>query len=182
MVKTFFILLFPLVCFSQKDTLNQYLNGKKNGFWKVYLYSSLNPTKDEGVAFFIAYENYDIGDRIFKYYKNHFNDADSVTYNLEWPLKGKPQILSGVFKWYTADGRILGHQEYNNGSPCYMKSYSYYKKNPQKIGFTEILDWSKLYNGISGTFYYEEYWDDELGSHGWFRKGKRGWKVYLEKK
>jgi|TARA_R110000737_G_scaffold157205_1_gene185726 hypothetical protein len=183
MLKTLFIFsLFPLVCFSQNDTLNQSINKKKNGFWKVYLDSSLNQVKDESAAFFVAYEQYDMNDKIFKYYKNPFSKEDSVSYNLKWPKKGKPQILTGEFYWYTLDGRTLGHQEYINGNPWYMSSFSYYKKDPQKCGHKEILDWSKPHNGISGTFYYAEYWDDEIDRYGWFRKGKRGWRVYLEKK
>lgn len=183
MKKTLIILfIFPLFGISQNDTINQYVDAKKNGIWKVYLDSSLNLVDDTNSAFFIAFEAYDLGDRIFKYYQHPFIDADSISYNLEWPIKGKPQILTGVFEWYTIDGRIRGHEEYKNGWPWYMKTYQYYKKNPQKCGMNEILDWSKTYNGIFGTYYYEDYWDDELHIQGWFRKGKRGWRVYKVKK
>ncbi|MES2588669.1 MAG: hypothetical protein V4622_06790 [Bacteroidota bacterium] len=183
MIKTLItILLFPLICISQNDTLNKYLNGKKNGTWMVYLDRKLNPIEDSSFAFFIAYENYDLGDRIFKYYKHPFKDVDSVMHSEEWPVQGKPQILSGIFKWYSTDGKILGHEEYRDGLPWYMKTYQYYNKKPQKCGFNEVLDWSKNYNGIFGTYYYEEYWDEKLDFYGWFRKGKRGWRVYKEKK
>lgn len=178
----FILLLLPIFCFSQNDTINQYVNGKKNGVWKVYLDSLLNPVKDESSAFFIAYEAYDFGDRIFKCYKRDEVGADSLFYNNEWPIKGNPQVLDGFFEWKTNDGRILAQEEYKNGWPWYWKLIQYYKKYPQKIGMIEILDWSKKYNGIFGTYYYEDYFDTELHCHGWFRKGKKGWRVYKEKK
>lgn len=182
MTKTLIILFcFPFFCIAQNDTLNHFVKGKKDGIWKVYLDSSLNLVDNIESALFIAFEAYDNGKRIFKYYKNRNKDADSVTYNLNWPTKGSPQIISGVFEWFTKDGRIIEHEEYKNGWPWYWKSYIYHKKNPQKCGLNEVLDWSKRYNGIFGTYYYEEYWDGELHFYGWFRKVKRTWRVYVEK-
>lgn len=182
MTKTLIILFcIPLLCRAQNDTINQLVKGKENGIWKVYLDSSLNLVDNIDSAFFIAFEAYDKGDRIFKHYKNRNKDADSVSYNSNWPTKGNPQVLSGVFEWFYKDGRVLEHEEYKNGWPWYWKSYIYYNNNPQKCGMNEVLDWSKLYNGIFGTYYYEEFHDDKLYIHGWFKKGKRGWRVYKEK-
>jgi hypothetical protein len=182
MTKTLIILLLiPIFSTAQNDTINKWVNGKKDGVWKVYLDSALNRVDHIDSAFFYAFEAYDDGDRIFKHYKDRNKDADSISYSLSWPTKGSPQLLSGIFEWFTNDGRILEHEEYKNGWPWYWKSYHYYAKNPQKCGFNEILDWSKKYNDISGTYYYEELWDNKVHIHGWFRKGKKGWRVYKTK-
>jgi hypothetical protein len=166
---------------AQNDTLNQFVKHKKDGVWKVYLDSSLNRVENIDSAFFIAFESYDLGEQIFKYYKHSSSDADSVSYNLDWPSKGSPQVISGVFEWYFNDGRIIEHEEYMNGWPWYWKSFTYYKNDPQKCGINEILDWSKQYNNVEGTYYYEVLWDKKVYEYGWFRKGKKGWKVYKEK-
>lgn len=185
MTKILIILLFffPYILKSQNDTINQFVKGKKNGTWKVYLDSSLNKVDIIDSAFFIAFESYDFGDCIFKYNNNQNRiDADSISYSLNWPKKGSPQLLSGVFKFYTNDGRIISHEEYKNGLPWYWKSFIYYKSEPKKCGINEVFDWSKQYNGIKGTYYYVVYWDSEIHIHGWFRKGKRGWRIHEEKK
>lgn len=175
--------ILPFSLIAQNDTLNQLVKGKKNGTWQVYLDSTLNQVDVVDSAFFIAFENYDLGDCIFKYYnKQDRMDADSVTFSSNWPTKGSPQVLSGVFEWYTRDGKIINHEEYKNGWPRYWKSYIYYKNEPQKCGINEVMDWSKQYNNMKGTYYYVVYWDSEIHLHGWFRKGKRGWRIYEEKK
>lgn len=185
MTKILIIILsfLPYSLNAQNDTINQFVKGRKNGTWKVYLDSSLNKVDIIDSAFFIAFEAYDLGDCIFKYYdKRDRIDADSVSYSLNWPIKGSPQVLTGVFDWYTGDGRIISHEEYKDGWPWYWKSYIYYKNEPKKCGINEVFDWSKQYNFIRGTYYYAVYWDSKIHIHGWFRKGKRGWRIYEEKK
>lgn len=164
---------------AQVDSLtNQYdEQGEKNGMWIVYLDSLLNPT-DSSSSFFYAFEAYDHGHQIFKHYGKKNYDADSIWYSSNYPKKGHPVILDGTFQWFTADGRILSHEEYTAGRPLYHKSYQYYAKDPGKCGFNEILDWRKRYQNIEGTFYYYELWDGEIKRKGWYRKGKRGWRVY----
>ncbi|MCJ8288346.1 MAG: hypothetical protein HRT58_03365 [Crocinitomicaceae bacterium] len=166
-------------CIAQNDSINQHnLKGKKHGVWIVYLDSLLSPVDSIYQAYFTGYESYDNGDRIFKYYEGQNSDADSVSYNFVRPVKGSPELINGVFKWFTSDGRILEHEEYENGWPKYYKSYQYYAKDIQKCGFNEVLDWTKKYNGIEGSYYYEELLGDKVAMTGWFRKGKRGWRVY----
>lgn len=176
-------LIISAFSWAQADSLYNKIDdkGEKNGVWIVYLDSLLNPIDSTG-SFFYAYEIYDNGKRVFKHYKDHNSDADSILYNLDYPEKGNPILLDGTFKWFTADGRILEHEEYSAGWPVYWKSYQYYAKDPNKCGFNEVLDWSKKYKGIEGTYYYEELWDGEVKLEGWFRKGKRGWRVYKIKK
>lgn len=178
------VFLFAFIPFwlnAQNEPLNQLVKGKKNGTWQVYLDSTLNRVENSDAAFFFAYEAYDMGETIFQFHKHSSVEADSVTYSLSWPTKGSPQLLNGVFEWYSSDGNISQHEAYMNGWPWYWKSFIYYKNEPQRCGINEVMDWSKPYNNCKGTFYYVVYWDNEIHLQGWFRKGKRGWRVYEEK-
>lgn len=169
--------------YGQTDTLNQ-LNdkGKKDGTWEVFLDKWLNPVQSKDSAYFIAYELYDNGERIFKHDKNQNADADSISYNKTWPTKGKPELLDGIFEWFSKDGRILVHEEFKNGWPWLYNFYYYELRNKSHLAGNEILDWSKKYNDINGTYFYE--WkstETVFYRSGWYRKGKRGWRVYEEK-
>lgn len=179
----FYTFLFLTFCsFTQEDSLNQFKgNRKKDGLWKVYLDQYLNPVDSIQKAYFYAFERYDNGQVVFKFYKEKYLSNDSVAHTQQFSELGNPIILDGKIEWFESDGKIMKQFEFKNGFPVYYKSYQYYANNPTKCGYNEIRDWSKKYNDLAGSYYYEAFWDGKLLVVGWFKKDKKKWKLMKEK-
>jgi hypothetical protein len=171
------LLLFSINGFSQKDSLNNLNNnGKKNGVWKVYLDNSINPT-DSSESYFYAYELWDNGKKVFKHYK-HPNrlKVQYLEINIE---QGKPILLNGTFHFYTKKGSLYSKEVYMNGKPLFIRSFLK-EDNPLIISKgAEFLFFDKMLDEKPGTFYYEERNSKGVIFYkGWFKIGKKGWKVY----
>ncbi len=177
-----FFVLCALTSNAQKDTLNRFSeNGKKEGIWKVYLDQYLNPVDSVQKAYFYAFERYDQGQIVFKFYKEKYTLNDSIAYSQPLSELGNPIVLNGTYKWFEPNGQIMKQYEFKNGFPMYYKSYQYYANDPKKCGYNEIRDWSKKYNDLAGSYYYEAFWDGKLLVVGWFKKDKKKWKLMKEK-
>lgn len=167
----------------QADTLNK-LNpsGQKTGYWKVYLNENADPVDNVSSAFFYGIELYDNGERVFKFNKHEWTDAK---FDGTFSTKGKPEAINGTFKWYSNKGYLLISETYKNGHPLYIKSYHVLKDKSDTLSILfEDLDFTKRYNNIPGTYYYREHdgFDKGFFREYWFRKGKKGWRVYKIKK
>ena len=67
------MLALCLISTGQKDSLNRLnIEGEKTGYWIQYLDNSLNPI-DSTNSHFYAYELYDNGKRVFKFYKKKYS-------------------------------------------------------------------------------------------------------------
>ncbi len=179
----FYFSVFIVTAQTKNDTLNKFnKNNKKDGYWVKYLDGYLNPT-DSINSYFYGYELFDNGYRVFpleshkwckKYY---FSDTTTPT------KKGHPIILNGHFKWYWYKGGPIANEEiYINGHPKYFKTYSWL----DTIGTSahnEVIYFDKLYNGIRGTLFYEEYGlHGRLDNSGYMYKDKDGkWRSHYIK-
>jgi hypothetical protein len=177
--------------FAVSDTLNHFnQHHKKDGFWLCYLDSALNLVDDSANACFYAFDKYDNGKMVFDF--KNINPPSAkyfrLVYEGEKTTKGKPILLNGKFTWYFnygVDSNLVYDLEiYKNGHPFYWNAYHRFSQDTLS-GFNEILYFDRLYNGIDGTYYYEET-DDIPGNtpgpvvtySGYFMKGKKGWRVY----
>ena len=168
--------------FGQNDTLNKFNDsGKKNGYWKVILDNNADPIDSIKKAFFYCYELWDNGERVFECDKH--TGYDKIVFDGVLPEKGKPELINGVFKWYDKNGLLTSEEIYKQGQPFFIKSYNWDKNNSTISTFNEVLYFDKKLNNIPGTYYYEELFDNgRIVKKYWFRKGKRGWRVYKIKK
>jgi hypothetical protein len=180
----FFILLALACCFcsgpicAQADTLNK-LNtrGKKTGYWKVLLNENADPVDSLKDACFYGIELWDGGEYVFSYFK-HPKYAKLI-FEGALPEKGDPQLIEGTFKWYDSRGYLANEEVFKNGRPFFYKSYNWDKENPAISTFNEVLYFDRLLDGTPGTYYYEELgYGGRLAGKYWYKKGKRGWRVY----
>lgn len=165
--------------FSQLDTLNK-LNskGKKTGYWKVFLDDKVNPTSNIENSYFYGFELWDEGENVFHYSKNRWKN-NKMTFDGTLPEKGKPILITGTFKWFDTKG-LFSEEVYKNGNPVYIRSYTGSTSiTDTVVHLFEDLDFTKKYNNINGTYFYQEH------SHNtgdvkkyWFRKGKKKWKMH----
>ena len=168
----------------QTDTLNKLTpSGKKNGYWKVYLNNTADPVDSIEKAFFYGIELYDNGVPVFKYNKHGWSNY-KLKFDGPTPIKGTPELLNGTFKWYNSKGFLQIAETYKNGQPVYIRSYHVLENKADSIDHLfEDLDFTIKYNNIAGTYYYREHalFDNTFTEY-WFRKGKKGWRVYKIKK
>ncbi len=169
--------LFSSSLNGQGDTLNKSdINGKKNGFWIAYLDAHLNPT-DSPTSYFKAFEYYDHGYRVFGFKKRKWHSQDSITYNMDFPKKGKPILIAGLFEWYSRGSKNpYCTEEYLNGHPIIYKSF-YIGPEKGKSCLFEFVDFTRRYNNIPGTNYAEIHnqYDSEFKKF-WYYKAKRHWR------
>ncbi|HEU4717978.1 MAG TPA: hypothetical protein VFU15_09095 [Bacteroidia bacterium] len=175
------------------DTLNRYnIHHKKNGFWVQYLDSVLNPV-DSVNAFYYGYEKYDNGDQVFRFFAPWPNKLQGYRFSHEGqsPVKGVPVLLDGTFTWYYASGvnsnLVAEIQVFRNGRPVYFNTYHRTASDTVSF-FNEILYFDRRYNGVDGTFYYEETSNEPgvtpgpiVTYSGYFRKGKHKWSMHGKK-
>jgi hypothetical protein len=168
----------------QTDTLNKFTDkGKKTGYWKVLLNDNANPVDSIASAFFYGLELYDNGERVFKFHKHEWTGG-KMKFDGVVPTKGKPEAINGTFKWFDNKGFLQILETYKDGQPLYIKSYHVLNNKTDTIDHLfEDLDFTVKYDNIPGTYYYREHalYDGTCREY-WFRKGKKGWRVYKIKK
>ena len=150
-----------LLCKSQSDfnpnSVNQFLNGKKHGYWEVYLDSNHNYTTKER-AYYIKYDYYFNGKNKHKIRCDFKNDKlikDEVI-----KYQDSLILLNGKFSWYDKKGRLRYEIEYKDGYKVgIIKDYIY---EPFGESTLSKLFWDKKYNGQKGSFYMEIF----LGKNG----------------
>jgi hypothetical protein len=185
---TFWITIVLLTSFDllsgQTDTLNKLTpSGKKTGYWKVYLNENADPVENIANAYFYGIELYDNGERVFKY-NPHKWTGTSLKFDGRLPKKGEPEPINGTFLWYNDKGFLQISETYKNGQPLYIKSYHVLNNKSDTVDHVfEDLDFTIRYNNIPGTYYYREHalFTGTFTEY-WFRKGKKGWRVYKIKK
>jgi hypothetical protein len=178
------LLLVP--CFSQPDTLNR-LNAKKRpyGYWVQYLDRNLNPTTASG-AMYKGYELFDDGQVVYEFKKDKWVKESKIRPPEPVPVAGQPEWLNGTFRWFSpADSIPLIVREFKNGLPVYeIYNYHVRVRDTTFVGTSEFVDYTRQYNNIPGTYYYEERRNTKLHpgnaviSRAWFRKEKDKWKFY----
>ncbi|MNV05038.1 hypothetical protein D3C71_953610 [compost metagenome] len=151
MMKTIFLLIYvisPLISFGQEFNKTD-PEGKKTGYWKVFLDEKINLT-DSLNAYFWAYEFYDDGKIIAqKFKKTSYDKNSTLIFDGIFPAKGNPVALNGVFKWfYNNKGKeeLLEEDTYKNGFTLHLKEYA----------FGEIwlhYDFTRKYNNMEGSCY-----------------------------
>ena len=179
------LFLFPAATLkaASGDTLNRYNTAnKKDGFWTVYLDSLLKPV-DITQSYFFAYEQFDNGTEVFTFKQFPFYDFPknyTFAYTADRGQKGKPVLLHGSFRIYFPQGWKYKEQTFSNGRPVEIRFMDHEKNNPD-VAYSQTLSFDRLYNGQSGSYYYEEKESGSLIASGYFRKGENGWKNYPEK-
>ena len=173
----FFILFVIFQTFSASsqvnlDTINKYYeNKKKDGLWYVYLDTRLNVTKIKDSAAFVMFEFYDKGTPVYTYSKKSKNFE--IT---DGNKKSGITFFTGTLKFYDSKGLLSYKEIYENGKP--KQQYAYRWQDGECV-MEEVLDYSKKFEGQDWTFFYELYKDKTLNRSGYFRKDKKGWKVYF---
>jgi hypothetical protein len=160
---------------SISDTINQTNSkGKKHGLWIQYLDSLIQPT-DKSKAKYYRYLRYQDG-------KNNIDTGHRKKYkfqNSETSTRLKEPIpLNGTFVWVrtikvitTGERKVAKIEDtYYNGYPVTFKVFSNNR-------LFELLDFTKLYKGIPGTFYYE-FGSREPKKRYYYCEGIEGWKLY----
>lgn len=187
-MKHLLVLLFMAgTMHSQTDSLNhRNADGKKNGWWKVYLDDKTNPTDSVNASFY-ALELYDNGKNVSGFHKKGYKKRKRLEYYGPTATKGNPIPIKGVFSWYDGSDELISQEVYDKGSPVTLRSYAYpnkslkyYLNHDVHTVVFEDLDYTKTYNNTPGTFYYQEHSLSELNKSKkfWYRNGDKGWKCY----
>lgn len=181
---TGFSLLLGQNSIAQNDTLNKFTpKGKKTGYWKVLLNNNVDPVDSLKDACFFGIELWDNGESVFTHYKKKGPNS-KMKYDGVMPEKGNPKLIDGTFKWFNSKGFLETEETYKDGKPVYIKSYHVSKNKTDSTNeLFEDLDFTILYNNIPGTYYYKEHdFSTNTYKEYWFRKGRRGWRIYKIKK
>jgi hypothetical protein len=175
-MRTSFLVLVNLIIplfYGQLDSINQFdRNGKKHGYWTRYLDSNLNPI-DSSQSYFYGFEYFDEGKVVFKFNKHRFRKKFRHSFIDNSMTRGRPRVLDGSYFWFEDNDSLPDFIEtYKHGRPV---TFIYYRQKcnhfPRIIH--EYVDFTRTYNNIVGSYYYE-FWagSDKL----WFRKVDDKWK------
>lgn len=171
------------ISYAQIDSINQInADGKKNGYWMVYLDTFMQET-DSADAYFYGYDLYDNGEIVYCYSRRGeaWRKRCTLEYSGVLPEKGKPVLINGTLKFFE-NGRLVSLEIYKDGNPLFWEAYTYGKNDTLRAGFIETFYFDKLYNNIPGTYYltYTSNFNDgsSMIAEYWYRKGKKGWKAY----
>lgn len=160
----------------QTDTLNKYNSKKKkNGYWKVFLNKNANVIKDSTKSYFYGYELWDNGEKVFFF--AHYPKIS--IYKGPAIIKGHPIPISGTFKWFDQKNRPSLESKYENGYCVHEKAYSRKNKTDTTSYVSEDIDFTIKYNNIPGTAFCQIFLSDNTILRYWFRKGEKGWRLYL---
>jgi len=170
----YILLLSGVSAIAQKGELNSKVSGKKDGLWIVALDSHLCPTKKDTA--FLAYEIYDRGKPVYKYYGERWRKKNEIIWEPDESDQELPLLISGTLKYFRDDGRVHDIEIFEDGHP--IKYEAYYWNKDSTHYWCELFDWKKTYEDIPGTFWYESYNQGKLALKGWYRRGKKGWRVY----
>jgi hypothetical protein len=158
---------------AQADTLNKFnSNGKKQGYWLCYLDKEFTLTDS-------SKDLYDNGQNLTCIGKRR--SAGLIIIDSTATVRYKQfRVLNGKLLFFDKANTLLMSEEYYMGHPVKYTSYCYYDNHPESKGnYQEIIDFTKLYNNVKGT-YYSEFRSCMGGSAKkyYFRKGKKKWKAY----
>jgi hypothetical protein len=175
LIRSIILFLFSIstFVFGQQDSCNK-LNaeGKKIGYWKVFLNENALPT-DSSNSFFWGYQYYDNGNLTFDVFykeKKRFK-TESINFEGETTTKGNPKAISGIVikSYYKKDKKIvLSEYKYVNGYPELFREYLSGR-------LCLIIDFTKKYNNLNGTFYLTDYSNKHKTTCFWYRKLSDKW-------
>ncbi len=157
------------------DTINKKNSkGNKDGIWIQYLDSLINPV-DQSKAKYYRYIRYHDGKINSSFVKGHSKE-NKLTYSEVRPALKEPLPLNGLYTYTesrkTINGKIKTTRKedvYDNGYPVTFKVFS-----DERL--FEMVDFTRLYKGIRGTYYYEFGFDKRIKQY--YREGPDGWKMY----
>jgi hypothetical protein len=168
----------------QTDTLNKFNSkGKKDGYWLQYLDFNLLPT-DSLNSYYKGFELYDNGKALYQFKEVKGLKKTKLTTSMK-SVKGFPVLIDGFFKWeYPTDSIPAITKEFKNGHPTIAKYYYPIKLRDTLFnGSMEIVDYTKRYNGIRGSYYYEcqrntkVFMGPERYRKRWYYKKRNKWKL-----
>lgn len=170
---------------SQVDTLSKYnANGKKNGYWKVYLDDSLITT-DSAHAKYYCIDYYDNGKLIIdgidsRRTPKNIRLASSNLNVSKWPI-----ALNGECEYYVKQRGVKTKvvSTFKNGVVLNMKVYQKYPRKDTDYCMYEFCDYTRHFENQRGSYYYE-YRDCKWknGWSYWYRKDKAKWDLHLLEK
>lgn len=160
--------------FSQTDTLNK-ISNNKSGYKIKYFDLNFSPV-DSNQAYFGIYIYYDNNRATFIPGKDWQVTKLFVPKEYSYTTKGKPVFLDGTIKRYDgADTLPYTIEIYKNGYPLTLTSYHHCHYHP--YGVSEYLDFTKLYNNQTGSYYIEYHngFQTNIKKY-WYKKENRKWK------
>jgi hypothetical protein len=177
-----FLLVNMLNVGAQYDSLNKLdSKGRKQGYWLCYLNDKFTPT-DSSKAVYVGFDLYNNDQNLTKIGRlwgtKDLIFIDSVVHSSITINRFK--VLNGKVLAYNKENLLIREDIYDSGHPVKFIAYCDYKKHPEDLGkITEITDFTKLYNNIRGTYYYEfRGCGYDYVKKCWFRKGNRKWKLF----
>jgi hypothetical protein len=181
-MRTTVLLLFLFFCkisSAQVADTNAYNSKhKKHGYWLVYLDSNLNVCKNKSTAAYYGYDYYDNGRLAAPVQQFRKRIAKKVDFPIK-PTPGKPVLLEGNFKFYDKNGALEYEEISVQGHPAIHYAYRWSKDGT--LTMKEIVDFTQLYKGQQGSFYYEWYGETGLIDKYWYGKKENGkWDVFRE--
>ena len=177
---TFILLVLTKGLLSQTDTLNKFdSNGKKNGYWLVYLDQNANPT-DSLNSFYYGYDLYVNGYK-FIYFMNDKSKADNrLVHHGNNPEKGHPMLINGQFSWFDKETNTRHSIEsYRNGHPQFIEFYAKIQKTDTTTYLRENINYAKKYENDFYSYYYRicSVKGNNIEER-YFRKVGRKWRAY----
>ncbi|OFY87006.1 MAG: hypothetical protein A3F72_03275 [Bacteroidetes bacterium RIFCSPLOWO2_12_FULL_35_15] len=151
---------------------------KKIGYWKQFIDERGNEVDSSNSSFFrlVFFDN---GQPVFKYFNGKWKRKLKYSFNGKSTIKGRPEPISGTYKWYDKADRIVSEETYNNGLPFIFKAYYYDDKNSKSCTLKDVIYFDKQFENMKGSYYIEGFdRDDKLKYQCWYRKGKNGWKEF----
>jgi hypothetical protein len=179
---TIIFLLSTLFLPGQRDTLNKFnAKGNRQGYWICYLDNKFKVT-DSLKGIYVGFDLYDNGQNLTQLGRQGNLGVEKIIDSLSLnPNKtDKCKLLDGKILFYNKAGDLLNKEVFSQGHPVKFTSYCYYDNHLESKGdYKEIVDFTKLYNGIKGTYYYES----KSCMNGrsvkyYFRKGRKKWKAF----
>ncbi len=179
---TFLFLVYQLCVYSQIDTLNNFNEkGKKHGYWKCYLNKDFKVV-DSINGFYVGFDYYDNGQNLTGIGKISRWKIDKVQDSIITNNKSYRglKILHGTIFYFDKNGSLVAEERFFKGLPLKYITYNTNKDTPDCFGMeSEIVDFTKKYNNILGSFYIESrFCQSKSILKYWFRKGKRKWKAF----
>lgn len=180
MLRIVLLILITANVYSQSDTINKTTpKGKKNGYWLVYLDSSLNVTRYKERAVFYGFDYYENGRKICPLQNLNRKNKNSIDPILKKQI-GNPVLLNGEFKFYYKDGTVEFEDVYINGLPNTKTAYRWSPDG--KLITKEVADYKKQYKNQTGSCYYESIdSSNTVKDWFWYGKGENGKWEYQKK-
>lgn len=179
MIKSFYfyhmrlLFLILLCCFG--NVFGQGVNtvdgdGKKNGYYKVYLDDHLCPTDTK--TSLIAYDIYVHGKQSFELKCSKMKREFALISNI-----AEDSLLSGTVEYRSSGGEVMESHVYSMG--IIQELIIYNRSDNSNYYWTEEYYFNKQFESQWGSCYYLSKTNTgKIISEGYFRGGDQGWQLY----